>query len=93
MKAIWKNTVLAESDKTIVVENNHYFPPESVKMEYLKKSGNQYQCKWKGTADYYDVAVGDEVNKDAAWMYLEPTEPAKEIKDHFAFWHGVEVGE
>jgi len=84
---------LAENDKTVVVENNHYFPPESVKTEYLKKSGNQYQCKWKGLADYYDVVVDGDVNKDAAWTYLDPTEPAKEIKGYFAFWRGVEVVE
>lgn len=62
MKAIWKGKIIAESDKTVVVEQNHYFPPESVNMEYLKKSGNTYQCKWKGLADYYNVAVGGETN-------------------------------
>lgn len=91
MKAVWRGKIIAESDKTVVVENNHYFPPGSVKMEYLKKSGNTYQCKWKGVADYYDVVVGGEVNPDAAWVYPEPTEPAKMIKGRFAFWKGVEV--
>jgi uncharacterized protein (DUF427 family) len=102
MKATWNNAVIAESDKTIVVESNHYFPPSSVKMEHLKKSGNTYICPWKGVCDYYDVVVGDPhlsdgasqkagVNHDAAWMYPEPKEAAKEIKGHFAFWRGVEV--
>ncbi|MBI4094860.1 MAG: DUF427 domain-containing protein [Candidatus Liptonbacteria bacterium] len=91
MKAIWKNTIIAESEKTVVVEKNHYFPPDSVKMEYLTKSGNTYTCAWKGVCDYYDITVGKDVNKDAAWMYPTPTEPAKEIKGHFAFSHGVEI--
>jgi len=92
MKASWKNTVLAESDKTVIVESNHYFPPESVRAEYLKKSGNQYTCPWKGVCDYYDITVNGETNKDAAWMYPEPSEAAKKIKGYFAFWRGVEVG-
>jgi len=91
MKAVWNNTVIAESDKTIVVESNHYFPPESVKMEFLKKSGNTYTCPWKGMCDYYDVVAGDKTNFDAAWMYPEPKEEAKQIKGYFAFWRGVEV--
>ena len=74
MRAIWNNKIIAESDRTIVVENNRYFPPDSVKMEYLKKSGNQYTCRWKGVCDYYDVVVNGEANKDAAWVYPEPTE-------------------
>ena len=93
MKAIWNNKIIAESDKTVAVENNHYFPPESVKMEYLKKSGNKYTCHWKGICDYYDVVVDGKVNKDAAWVYPEPTEAAKKIKGYFAFWRGVEVSE
>lgn len=91
MKAIWKNKVLAESDKTVVVENNHYFPPDAVKMEYLKSSGTIYKCHWKGTADYYDVVVDGEVNKEAAWVYPDPTPEAKLIKGHFGFWRGVEI--
>lgn len=93
MKAIWNGKVIAESDKTIVVENNHYFPPNSVKMEYLKKSGNTYQCAWKGLADYYDVVVDGKVNKDAAWVYPAPTPAAEEIKGYFGFWRGVEIKE
>lgn len=91
MKAIWNNTILAESDQTVVIESNHYFPPQSVKMEYLKKSGNTYQCHWKGLADYYDTVVNGQVNPDAAWMYPQSAEPAKQIKGHFAFWKGVKI--
>lgn len=91
MKAIWNNTVIAESDKVEVVEANYYFPPESVKMEYLKKSGNQYTCQWKGVCDYYDVIVEGKANKDAAWVYPHPTEAAKNITGYVAFWRGVEV--
>lgn len=93
MRAVWKDQVIAESDQTVVIERNHYFPPESVKTEFLKKSGNTYQCTWKGVADYYDVVVNGEANHDAAWVYPEPTEPAKRIKGHFAFWRGVKVVE
>lgn len=91
MKAIWNGKIIAESEKTVVVEQNHYFPPESVDMSLLKKSGEHYQCAWKGLADYYDVVVGSEVNHNAAWVYPEPTERAKNIKGYFAFWMGVEV--
>lgn len=91
MKAIWKNTVVAESDDTVIVESNHYFPPESVHMQYLKKSGDTYTCHWKGVCDYYDIMVYGETNKNAAWVYPNPTDAAKKIKGRFAFWQGVEV--
>lgn len=91
MKAIWKDVTLAESDDTIVVEDNHYFPPDSVKKEYLKESDTHTTCPWKGEASYYNVVVSDEVNKDAAWYYPEPKEAAQQIKDYVAFWKGVEV--
>ena len=91
MKAIWNDVTLAESDDTIVVENNHYFPPDSVKREYLKESDTHTTCPWKGEASYYTVVVNDEVNKDAAWYYPEPKEAAQQIKDYVAFWKGVEV--
>lgn len=91
MKAIWNNTILAESSQTIVIERNHYFPPETMKLEYLRKSGNQYHCTWKGVADYYDIVIGDQVLPDGAWMYPEPTPPAAKIKGHFAFWKGTKV--
>ena len=91
VKAIWNNAVIAESNKTVIVENNHYFPPESVNMKYLKKSGNTYKCAWKGTCDYYNVIVNGETNSDAAWVYQEPTPEARQIAGRFAFWKGVEV--
>lgn len=91
MKAIWKDTVIAESDSTVVVEGNHYFPPASVKKEHLRPSDMHTTCPWKGLANYYDVVVGDDANRDAAWYYPEPKEAAKEIKDHVAFWRGVSV--
>jgi uncharacterized protein (DUF427 family) len=91
MKATWKNAVLAESDDTVVVEGNHYFPAESIKREHFKESATHTTCPWKGLASYYDVVVGGEVNSDAAWYYPEPKEAAKEIKDRVAFWRGVRV--
>ena len=91
MKATWNNTVLAESDKTIVVEGNHYFPPESINREHFKDSDSHTNCPWKGEARYYEVVVGAQTNKDAAWYYPEPKEAAKQIKNHVAFWKGVKV--
>jgi uncharacterized protein (DUF427 family) len=94
MKAIWHNTVLAESNDTKVVEGNHYFPADSIKQEYFKPSETHTTCPWKGLAWYYDVVVDGETNKDAAWYYPEPkTKPAEHIKNHVAFWNGVEVVE
>jgi len=90
-QAIWKNTVLAESDDTVVVEGNHYFPPDALKTEHLRKSETHSVCPWKGTASYLDVVVGDAVNPDAAWTYPSPSEAAAQIKDHVAFWKGVVV--
>jgi uncharacterized protein (DUF427 family) len=91
MKATWKGAVLAESDDTVVVEGNHYFPPDSVKREHFRESETHTVCPWKGTASYYDVVVGGEVNRDAAWYYPQPKDAAKEIKDRVAFWRGVKV--
>lgn len=91
MKASWKGEVIAESDDTVVVEGNHYFPAGSVKREHFRESETHTVCPWKGTASYYDVVVGGEVNKDAAWFYPEPKDAAKEIKDRVAFWRGVKV--
>jgi uncharacterized protein (DUF427 family) len=91
MKAIWNNTVIAESDKTIVVENNHYFPPDTIKKDLFVVSDTHSVCPWKGLASYYSIAVDGHVNKDAAWYYPEPKEAAKEIKGYVAFWKGVEV--
>lgn len=93
MKASWENAILAESDQTVVVEGNHYFPPDSIKREYFKPSDTHTTCPWKGVASYYHVRVGDRSNQDAAWYYPEPKEAAKAIKDHVAFWRGVKVFE
>jgi uncharacterized protein (DUF427 family) len=90
-KAVWNGAVLAESDATIVVEGNHYFPPEAVRREHFRPSESHTVCGWKGTASYYDVVVGDEVNADAAWYYPETKEAAKAIEGYVAFWHGVIV--
>jgi uncharacterized protein (DUF427 family) len=90
-KAIWEGTVIAESDDTVVVENNHYFPPESLHMQHFRASSHSSVCGWKGTASYYDVFVGDKVNANAAWYYPQPKDAAKEITGRVAFWKGVQV--
>ena len=91
MKAIWNNALLAESDKTIVIEGNHYFPPEAIKKEHFQESSTHTVCPWKGTASYFDVVVEGQTNKDAAWYYPDTKPAAHEIKDYIAFWHGVKV--
>lgn len=91
MKAIWKDTILAQSNNTKEVEGNQYFPPESINEELFTRSTTETTCPWKGEARYYNIHVGDQRNDDAAWFYPEPKEAAKEIKDHVAFWKGVEV--
>ena len=91
MKAIWKNQVLAKSNETIVIENNHYFPPASLNLDYFIKSETTTVCPWKGTASYYTIVVNGEKNTDAAWYYPSPKEAAKEIVDHVAFWKDVEI--
>jgi uncharacterized protein (DUF427 family) len=93
MKATWNNTTIAESDDTVVVEGNHYFPAESVKQEFLQPSAKHTTCPWKGEASYYDVVVNGEVNGDSAWYYPDPKPAAAEIKDRIAFWRGVTVDE
>ena len=93
MRAVWNGTVIADSDDTIVVERNHYFPPDSIKREYFAESDNHSVCPWKGEASYYSIEVNGEVNRDAAWYYPEPSKAAAEIKDHVAFWKGVRVEE
>jgi len=93
MKAIWKGTTIAESNDTIVVEGNHYFPMSTVNMEYMKPSETTTVCPWKGVASYYSINVGGELNTDAAWYYPEPKEAARNIQEHIAFWRGVEVFE
>jgi uncharacterized protein (DUF427 family) len=84
-RAAWDGTVLAESDKYEVVEGNIYFPPESVHKPYLKDSDTDYECPWKGHADFYDVVVEGKVNKDAAWYYPDPKPAARQIKGYVAF--------
>ena len=91
MRAIWKGQVLAESEDTVIVENNHYFPTSSLNMEYFKSSNHSSFCPWKGEASYYSLEVDGQVNQDAAWFYIDPKEAAMAIKDRVAFWKGVEV--
>ncbi|MGQ9928093.1 MAG: DUF427 domain-containing protein [Chloroflexaceae bacterium] len=90
-RAIWNGAVIAESNETVIVEGNHYFPPTAVKREYLRESATHTVCPWKGTASYYDVVVEGNVNKDAAWYYPEPKEAARQIANYVAFWRGVRV--
>ena len=90
-KATWNGHVIAESDKTVVVEGTHYFPADSLKMDLLQKTATTSVCGWKGTANYYSVVVDGQENKDAAWYYAEPKDAAKEIAGHVAFWKGVTV--
>lgn len=90
-KAIWNDTVLAESDDTVVVEGNHYFPEDSVRQEHLRPSDHHTECGWKGTASYYHVVVGADVNANAAWYYPRPKGEAKEVGGRIAFWKGVRV--
>jgi uncharacterized protein (DUF427 family) len=90
-KAIWNDTVIAESDNTVVVENNHYFPLESVNADFLRPSTTTSRCPWKGTANYYSLEVAGATNKDAAWYYADPAAAAAEIKGRVAFWKGVKV--
>jgi uncharacterized protein (DUF427 family) len=91
MKATWNGTVLAESDQTIVVEGNHYFPPDAIQRAYFQDSSTHSTCPWKGEASYYTVAVDGQQNPDAAWYYPQPKDAAQQIKDYVAFWHGVKV--
>lgn len=91
MKAIWNGAVLAESSQTVVVEGNHYFPESSLKRDYFRESDTHTVCHWKGEASYYNITVDGKVNADAAWYYPAPSDAAKQIKDHVAFWKGVQV--
>ena len=92
MRASWNGEVIAESDDTVVVEGNHYFPVESVRPEVLRSSATTSVCPWKGTASYHDVVVDGQTNEGAAWYYPEPSPEAAQIRDRIAFWKGVEVG-
>mgnify|MGYP000085198469 FL=1 len=91
MKAIWNGEVIAESNNTVVVEGNHYFPHDSIKKEYYHASNTQSNCPWKGLASYYTVEVNGSENPDAAWYYPETSELAKGIKNYVAFWKGVKI--
>ena len=91
MKAVWKDTVIAESDDTVMVEGNHYFPEASVNRQYISFSNHKTSCAWKGQASYYSLIVNGDVNPDAAWYYADPKEAAANIKGRVAFWKGVQV--
>ncbi len=93
MKAIWNDEVIAESNETVVIEGNHYFPASSVTEDFLKPSDTTYECRWKGTANYYTLSVAGAENSDAAWYYANPTDAAKEIAGHVAFGNGVQIVE
>ncbi len=91
MKAVWNNQVIAESNDTVIVENNHYFPLDALNMAFFSPSATTSHCPWKGDANYYTITVDGENNPDAAWYYSTPKEAAAEIKDRVAFWRGVEI--
>ncbi len=93
MKAVWNGQVIAESADTLVVENNHYFPPEAIKKDFFKKSVAHTNCPWKGVASYYTITVDGKENQDAAWYYPETSDLAKQIKGYVAFWKGVTIEE
>ncbi len=90
-RAVWNGTVIAESETTVEVEGNQYFPPGALRREHLQPSKTTSHCGWKGDANYYDVIVDGQVNADAAWSYAAPLDAAANIKDHVAFWKGVQV--
>ncbi len=91
MKATWNGALLAQSDATVEIEGNHYFPPDSINAEHFKPSETHSHCGWKGDASYYSLQVDDQTNADAAWFYPEPYDAARQITDYVAFWKGVEV--
>ncbi len=91
MKAIWNGEVIAESNDTVVVEGNHYFPHDTIKKEYYQSSSTQSNCPWKGMASYYTITVNGSENPDAAWYYPETSELAIGIKNYVAFWKGVKI--
>jgi len=91
VKAVWNGTTIAESDATVVVEGNHYFPLDSVQQDFLRPSATTSHCPWKGTANYYSLEIDGAANKDAVWYYAEPLSAAAEIKGRMAFWKGVKI--
>jgi uncharacterized protein (DUF427 family) len=92
MKAVWKDVVIAQSDDTVVVEGNHYFPESSLNRDYVTFSNHKTSCPWKGQASYYSLIVDGELNQDAVWYYPQPKSEASMVKDRVAFWKGVKVG-
>jgi uncharacterized protein (DUF427 family) len=90
-KAVWNGAVIADSEATEVVDGNHYFPPASLRRDHLRESDHHTVCGWKGTASYFDVVVDGETNPQAAWYYPDPKQAAANIRDHVAFWKGVEI--
>ncbi len=93
MKALWNGEIIAQSDETIALENNHYFPPSDIKEEYFVSSEHTSACPWKGTASYYSIKVGESFNENAAWYYASPKKQASHIKGYVAFWKGVQISE
>lgn len=93
MKATFNNVVIAESDNTIEIEGNHYFPPESLKKQFFKESSHESTCPWKGRASYYNIEVNGEIRDESGWYYKNPSVAAKQIKNYVAFWKGVRVSE
>ena len=93
MKAVWNKQVIAQSDDTVVVEGNHYFPQDALNGEFFENSTNKTECPWKGTSHYFNLNVDGSINKNAAWFYPNPKDEAKEIKDRVAFWKGVVIEE
>lgn len=93
MKAIWNNKTIAETKETVIIENNHYFPLDAIKKEFFKPSDTHTHCPWKGEASYFTIEVDGKQNKDAAWYYPSPKPAAVAIKNHIAFWKGVEIKE
>jgi uncharacterized protein (DUF427 family) len=91
MKAIWNGRVIAESDETVIVESNHYFPRNSIVQEFYSQSNKTTHCPWKGDASYFNIEVDGSSNQNGAWFYVEPKEAAKEIANMVAFWNGIEV--
>ena len=91
MRAMWNGQVIADSDDTVVVEGNHYFPASAVRRKYLTDSSTTSFCPWKGTASYYSLQVDGELNQDAVWYYPDPKPAAAQIRDRVAFWRGVEI--
>jgi uncharacterized protein (DUF427 family) len=90
-RAIWNGIVVAQSNRTEIVEGNHYFPPEAIHKQYFRDSATHTECSWKGTASYFDLEVEGKTNKDAAWYYPKPSPEASKIAGYIAFWNGVQV--